>query len=180
MRLFISINFDKQVKDKIISVQKELKIWNVSGNFTPPENLHLTLVFFGEAEESRIRSIQAAMLQTQLPKFEFALKNINSFKSGKGDIFWLGVDNAQKLTELENRLVYNLNKRSLDALSHEKFTPHITLARDVNYENFDYILFNQNFKGIPVTADKICLMQSTRVKNRMVYTEIFKKNLFNE
>lgn len=48
MRLFIAINFNEDVIEDLVRLQAEFKRCRVAGNFTKPENLHLTLVFIGE------------------------------------------------------------------------------------------------------------------------------------
>ena len=52
MRLFIAINFDEETKQSIIAVQRRLREWG-RGNFSHPENLHLTLAFLGETAPER-------------------------------------------------------------------------------------------------------------------------------
>ena len=48
MRLFIAINFDGEALDDLVRLQTELRDCGAEGNFTRPENLHLTLAFIGE------------------------------------------------------------------------------------------------------------------------------------
>lgn len=48
MRLFIEINFNEDIIEDLVRLQAEFKRCRVAGNFTKPENLHLTLVFIGE------------------------------------------------------------------------------------------------------------------------------------
>ncbi len=52
MRLFVAINFSKDVKNALLAAIDELKGQAVSGNFTSPDNLHLTLAFIGESERA--------------------------------------------------------------------------------------------------------------------------------
>ena len=39
MRLFISINFDNNIKDSLLSVQEAMKLKGVRGHFTRPESV---------------------------------------------------------------------------------------------------------------------------------------------
>ena len=48
MRLFIAIKFNAKVINDLVKLQAELKDCGAEGNFTRPENLHLTLAFIGE------------------------------------------------------------------------------------------------------------------------------------
>ena len=47
MRLFVAINFDSITIENIAAVQGRLKALS-RGNFSRPENLHMTLAFLGE------------------------------------------------------------------------------------------------------------------------------------
>ena len=48
MRLFIALNFGKELLDAITGVQAEIRKLGIRGNYTKPANLHLTLAFIGE------------------------------------------------------------------------------------------------------------------------------------
>ena len=48
MRLFVAIQLNEKVKHSLLSIQEKLRRLGVRGNYTPPENLHLTLAFIGD------------------------------------------------------------------------------------------------------------------------------------
>ena len=48
MRLFIALNFDANTVDSLCRLQSLLRDNDVEGNYTKPENLHMTLSFIGE------------------------------------------------------------------------------------------------------------------------------------
>ena len=48
MRLFIAIQLSGKMKEALLDMQGQLRRLGVRGNYTPPENLHLTLAFIGE------------------------------------------------------------------------------------------------------------------------------------
>ena len=48
MRLFISLNFDANTVESLCNLQSMLRDNGVEGNFTKPQNLHMTLAFIGE------------------------------------------------------------------------------------------------------------------------------------
>ena len=45
MRLFIAVNFNENMKYALLKIQDELKKSGFKVNFTPEDNLHMTLVF---------------------------------------------------------------------------------------------------------------------------------------
>ena len=52
MRTFIAIELERDVRDYLAAVQTEVQGLCRRGNFTPVDNLHLTLHFLGEVGES--------------------------------------------------------------------------------------------------------------------------------
>ena len=48
MRLFIAINLSDDMKDALRAAQNTMRRAGVRGNYTPVENMHLTLAFIGE------------------------------------------------------------------------------------------------------------------------------------
>lgn len=77
MRLFVAINFSKDVKNALLAAIDELKGQAVSGNFTSPDNLHLTLAFIGESE--RASAIRGAIDRCAVPPFDLAVSREGHF-----------------------------------------------------------------------------------------------------
>lgn len=48
MRLFIAIQLNQKIKQLVSDVQDTFRWQQVKGNYTPEENLHITLAFIGE------------------------------------------------------------------------------------------------------------------------------------
>jgi 2''-5'' RNA ligase len=74
MRVFIAIEFEQPIKDYLNRIQKQIMSYSTDGNFSRPENFHLTLKFIGEVEPSFLGNITAAMAQ--------AVQGIKPFKLG--------------------------------------------------------------------------------------------------
>ena len=58
IRAFIAIDFPDEVVKEIARVQEVLGKRQFTGKMTEPENLHLTLKFFGEIDEEKLKSIR--------------------------------------------------------------------------------------------------------------------------
>jgi len=80
MRLFIAIKFNSEIKNALLSMQEQLKRANIRGNYTKPENLHLTLAFIGEYGDPDY--VLETLEQVKFKPFELALDGVGSF----GDI----------------------------------------------------------------------------------------------
>lgn len=167
MRLFIAINFDPQVKQKILEVQNKLRKIG-QGNFTKPENLHLTLAFLGEVAPDRMEAVKQAMKQLPVVPMALTFDRVGNFQRN-GGIWWIGLSENPELLKLQEKLRGLLTAAGFK-LETRRFSPHITLAREVSLSsNPD----QKNLLGAPFTAyaDTVSLMLSQRISGRLIYTE---------
>ncbi|OHB45184.1 MAG: 2'-5' RNA ligase, partial [Planctomycetes bacterium GWC2_45_44] len=84
MRLFIAIDIDDTVKYAVVKLQQRMKQSLRNGNglkWVEPEQMHLTLKFLGEVDESRIGEIGEAIKTACFEKkaFEFELSAVGTF-----------------------------------------------------------------------------------------------------
>jgi 2'-5' RNA ligase len=97
-----------------------------------PENLHLTLAFFGERAESSVRRIEAAMAEAATGTKSFAARaaNISGFPaSDRARVLFVGLqDGALELSTLHDRLIGALPP-DLKPVDADRFRPHLTFAR---------------------------------------------------
>ncbi len=167
MRLFISINFNDEIKNELIKVRDEIKADSVSGNFTDESNFHLTLVFIGEVSSADM--ICPILDKIETKSFELCLQGIDRFRRTGGDIFFAGVKKTKELIILQTTLKKELIKKGFKIETRD-YSPHVTLGRQVLSEKVRYSISN-----IPMIADKISLMKSERIQGKLVYTEIYKR-----
>jgi 2'-5' RNA ligase len=177
MRLFIAINFDDEVKGRLAAIQNGLRENSLGGNFSLYDNLHLTLVFLGEVASSRVGLLQKIMDNGADSSFSLCIRGIGSFSRGGGDILWAGIEANKSLSELYGRLYDQIADGGF-VLESRKFTPHLTLAREVRLrQGFDLVSFSKKTEAIHTKVSKISLMKSERLGGRLTYTEIFGRRL---
>jgi 2'-5' RNA ligase len=175
MRLFIAINFEEIIKNRLCEAIEQLRESSLQGNFTGRENLHLTLVFIGETQ--RADEIKRAMDAVHTEPFELKIGGLGLFKRQGGDLYWMGVEQRPALTAVYSRLYEELS-RSGFRLEDRPYKPHLTLAREVVLrDGFDRDTFDKAFPKMIVQVEKISLMKSERVGGRLVYTDIYDKRL---
>lgn len=171
MRLFITINFDEQTKQNIVSVQQQLKKF-ARGNFSHAENLHLTLAFLGEVHPNRVDDIKQAMNITEISPLTLTFDHVNFFKRNDGDLWWIGLAENKTLLDMQQKLCSHLSDAGF-ILENRRFSPHITLARKVRLHqnpNYDSLL-DTCFK---TDTDAISLMRSERINGKLTYTEQYR------
>lgn len=177
MRLFIAINFEEKVKLKLNEAQNYLKKYAAYGNFSSSENLHLTLVFLGETEAGRLFEIKNAIDNINIKPFKICISGLERFKKEGGDIYCIGIKPSFNLTKLHNNLLFNLKGLGLNFPA-GRFSPHITIARQTSLnKDFNKDTFNHDFGNIYSEVKKINLLESVKVSDKQVYTEIYFKKL---
>ena len=182
MRLFIAACLDPSTKNSIAEIQRQLRVHFSRANYSRPENLHVTLHFFGEGYDSQLNDISGAIDALSAIPFTLRLHGIGHFsrRSG-GDLWWLGIRNPSGLLALHSELSENilgaglyqsLNQREL------RFSPHITIAREVvTSRDFDERAFSEAMREIPCLVDTVGLMKSEYTGGRLVYTPLYSKTL---
>lgn len=163
MRVFIAIRFTQAFKEPIFEAQDALRDNGVRGNFTLPENLHLTLAFIGETD--RVDDIKAAVKEVVFEPFEIKTGRLGCF-NGRSKVIWLGIDGEKMLKAITAELRKNLDIRGID-YAKGRFQPHITLVRQPSDMPLDIDIESAN-----MTVKEISVMKSERISGRLVYTAL--------
>ncbi|MBI3335545.1 MAG: RNA 2',3'-cyclic phosphodiesterase [Candidatus Portnoybacteria bacterium] len=128
MRLFIAAPTSGELKKEIKRYQKTIA--HLPLRLTPPENLHITLVFLGEIPEENIPLIEEK-IQTVIKKFLIhnSLFLIpQNFQPGpdprRPRLAWLTLKASPSLLELQKRLAH-----ALATEEKRPFRVHITVTR---------------------------------------------------
>jgi RNA 2',3'-cyclic 3'-phosphodiesterase len=179
LRLFISVNCDNTVKNQLLTVQEKIKTQSVKGNFSLPENLHLTLVFIGETPADEVQSLTSAInkaLRPQITPFSLTFSTTGCFKHSNKELWWIGAErndvHIETLKTIRRRITEELLSKGI-SFDNRAFNPHITLGREISHES-PIIIPKQE---IIYPVNRISLMKSERVKGKLTYTEIFGLNL---
>ncbi|MCL1975920.1 MAG: RNA 2',3'-cyclic phosphodiesterase [Firmicutes bacterium] len=168
MRLFIAIEFPPPVKKLLAEYAATIGALALRANITLQENFHLTLAFLGDT--LTVTETCTALSEIQSAAFKLYSDKVGLFKRSHGNIYWLGLKSSSELQALHEQLSNSLAKMGMIA-EKRPFSPHITLARDV-----------QSLSGelaVPprfiVNATALSLMNSERIKGLLTYTTIYEK-----
>ena len=160
MRLFVAIRLSDGMKAALLAAQDELYDRGVRGNFTPEENLHLTLAFIGEYPDAE--GVLDALSEVSFAPFELALEGMGCF----GDLFWAGLKDSAPLEALARSVRRALAERGIP-FDRKRFSPHITLIRRAAGK-----LPGLQLRPESMSVDAFSLMRSDRGKKGMIYTEL--------
>ena len=125
LRVFLGLCLPNSVKDQLSPMKSGLP----KARWIDGENLHLTIRFIGEVEETLAGDIHDALSTLSFEAFPLRLKGIDCFHSrNKVRAVWTGTATSSHLKYLKRKVEMNLGRTGLPAES-RKFTPHVTLAR---------------------------------------------------
>ena len=179
IRLFIAVNCNDATKNLLLSVQDDIKAQSLKGNFSRPENLHLTLVFLGETPDDQVPAICAAIKEAMRPPvapFTLAFSQTGCFRHSDKELWWIGAQQTDPsliiLKNLRQRITGGLSAANI-AFDDRAFKPHITLGREIRH-NAPIVLRQQE---IALAVNRVSLMKSERINGATVYTEIFGQTL---
>ena len=160
MRLFIAVPLSREMKQALIDMQNTMYDGGVRGNYTPEENMHLTLAFIGEYPDSE--PVLDALSAISFSPFDIRLNGTGCF----GDLWWAGISDSPPLSEVVRRLRRALAENSIP-FDRKRFSPHITLIRRASGKMPEIRL-----QPAAMTVRTISLMRSDRGKGGMIYTEL--------
>jgi len=134
MRVFLAVDLDAKVKSGIASMIERLKGSNGALKWVKPENIHVTLYFFGEVTEKDCISLQQLLKKAlkAIHPFTISVKGVAGFPSLlRPRVLWVGIDNPTKELETIYSLVSRHLQESTIGISRDTkgYTPHVTVAR---------------------------------------------------
>lgn len=179
MRTFIAIELAPEEREYLTSVQTETQKHCRRGNYTPQENLHITLHFLGELQPSDVEYVKEAMFEAAQRNrgFDLKLGPIGFFGRGDRGILWIGLEKNDSLQRLFLSLEKSLERQGF-AREKKGFSPHITLGREVEPQrSFADVQKSVVMKGRSFTVETITFMESVRRGPRLIYKPLYRQSL---
>lgn len=171
MRCFIAIELDGDTRAVLTNIQKRLSDTGVEGNFTRPENLHLTLKFLGEIDSSAFKEVNKIIknISARYQSFVLTMDKIGKFDKGNRKIIWAGICGSRELEQLFSTIDNEISG-ILPIEREKRYVPHITLAREATVAD-DFLansIFNDELMH-SFRVSGISLMESTRQDGKLTY-----------
>ncbi|MDO4973784.1 MAG: RNA 2',3'-cyclic phosphodiesterase [Eubacteriales bacterium] len=160
MRLFVAVRLSPELRKALIQVQNAMRDHGVRGNFTPEENLHLTLAFIGDYPDEQ--AVLDALSTVRFTPFTLSLDGVGCF----GDLWWAGVQESAPLAALARRVRRALAENGIP-FDRKRFSPHITLIRKASRD-----AAGMAAAPVSMSVDAFSLMRSDRGRRGMIYTEL--------
>ena len=171
MRVFIAIELLEEAKAEIERIQKDLKKQNLfEGKMTEKENLHLTLKFLGEIDDSRTEEVKKRLRKIKFPEFKAALGEAGVFSEDFVRIVWIKLDgNVTGLQKEVDNALKELFKPEF------RFMSHLTIARVKNVKDkkrlLDY-LSSAKISKIEFPVSGFALKSSELTEKGPIYADL--------
>lgn len=131
VRAFLAIPLPQQLKDAVKTLQRNLRAQIPDARWVRPENLHLTLHFFGDVEQETLENIKVSVLSVKGCKrpFPVEVKGLGAFPNrNRPRILWLGLEPKDQLRQLHENCREQLQQAGLVTES-RPYSPHLTIGR---------------------------------------------------
>ena len=165
MRRSIAIPFSGEFKGELIRVQNEMKVNGVRGNFSRPENLHVTVAFLGEVKDPA--PAMKALASVPVPELRLTSGPLGNF----GELLWIGLRKNSALEEYVAEVRHALDNAGVE-YDRKKFRPHITLVRRADWPYQVLVEELAEVHRVRMTVDRVCLMKSERLNGKLTYTVV--------
>ena len=187
IRSFIALELeDIETKEQIISFGQRLKINQPKLKLVEPQNLHMTVKFLGNIEESLAPKIYTILKEKVNEKmfqgktYEFNLIGTGQFR--KYSVIWIKLKgNIQFLQDIKDTVEMQLNnKLKIVKDKRNEFAPHLTIGRlksnKINYKTFEIfkklIQEHKNYEFGPFHISEIKLKKSVLTPQGPIYSDL--------
>jgi 2'-5' RNA ligase len=132
IRAFLAVESSSELRARTTILIRELASCPAAVKWVQPENLHLTLKFFGDVKERDVAEISSAAAQAvaTLPSFNIECDRLGAFPNdGRPRTVWIGVRRGEEeMVALHDAIDNTLAKLGF-ARERRRFHPHITVGR---------------------------------------------------
>jgi len=161
--LFVAIKPPAYILDGITPLQKGIE----GVRWSPRENLHITLGYFGLVSNEFAEILDHELAIRPGTGFELRLRGADIFGGSRPRTLWLGVEQSPALDALHKH-VRRAARRSKTDMETRNYTPHLSLAYmrgGVALGDLSRFLRRHiNFKSKPFLVDQFALYSSNTQK----------------
>jgi 2'-5' RNA ligase len=140
LRLFAALTPPDDVIDQLLPVQRGV----AGARWSPRENLHITLCFYGDIDERAAEELDGELAAIPARSFALALKGAGFFGKADPHALYIGVDDDGSLRELAGACERAARRTGVKT-DLRKYTPHLTVASLAHAEIGDVIAFTQAY-----------------------------------
>ena len=175
IRTFLALPAQSHAQRAIADIQTKLKAAQADVKWESNDRFHITLVFLGNAEQSKLELLSAALTKSvrEFPSFKIMYESIGTFPNlQKPRIVWIGIRSNQMVLDLQS-MTGNICAEFGFPKEERMFHPHITLGRvkeNCNLVRLTETIKTITFEPIEMFCSEILLMKSDLYPSGSIYT----------
>ncbi len=133
IRTFIAFDLGPAIRDRTVSLQKNLGSTGADVKWVEEANLHLTLLFLGEVDNRELMAVSRAVADAAAghSAIELSIEGTGCFPNMRRPrVVWIGVGKGlEEVRALHKALEEPLLELGCYRREERQFTPHVTLGR---------------------------------------------------
>jgi RNA 2',3'-cyclic 3'-phosphodiesterase len=182
MRTFIAVNLPVEIQQAVGEYIDSIKEYMEGIKWVEPENLHFTIKFLGEVENSDINKIKDCIsnVAREYGEFSIGLSDTGFFPSDfRPKIVWIGIDGGEdSLLDLYQDMEQCFEQYGFDREA-KTFSPHLTIGRVKKFKDVTVPQNLPDFKPVEFSVSRLAVMKSTLTPEGPIYEKIFESELNN-
>jgi 2'-5' RNA ligase len=179
LRAFAALKLPENVISSIKRVQEDIKSYRLPVRWVRPENIHLTIKFFGDILQSDVAEIEAVLksFACGYAPFSLSAKGAGIFPGiSRPRIIWAGISgDTARLLDFRNSLETKFDETGFKK-EERPFKGHLTIGRfrgkTDSRKLFEALKKVQDFESEVFVAGKLSLYKSDLKPEGPVYTEL--------
>jgi 2'-5' RNA ligase len=132
IRTFLAIEIGDEIRRRAADLIKSLRSDGDDIKWVEPQNLHFTLNFLGDVDDTEVHDVcrVAAQVAEKIPLFELRCVGVGAFPHvGNPRTIWLGVgEGSEAMCNLQEALSVGLADLGFPR-EHRRYKPHLTMGR---------------------------------------------------
>lgn len=132
VRTFLALPLDERIVKSLVEAQRSLSAAGAHVRWVQPENLHLTVQFLGDVEETLLPEVcrLAEGAAGQSEPFEFSVAGLLSAPpAGRMRMVWVGIEEPTGRLEAMHARLEEAYAQLGFKTENRRFHPHLTLGR---------------------------------------------------
>jgi RNA 2',3'-cyclic 3'-phosphodiesterase len=184
-RMFCAFELPEGLRRSIAEHSQKVReaVPEAAASWSRPENIHLTVKFFGNVDPATVPVISAtaARVVKEFSSIQIAVGKTGVFpRPSRPQVLWIGVeDQSGGLLKLQQRLEDGFAREGFPK-EDRAFRPHLTIARIRRPQNADHLAeahLGLEFSNVAVSLNELVLIRSELSPKGSQYTAISRHRL---
>lgn len=167
---------------KFTEVRRVLEATRADIRFVETENIHLTLKFLGEIEQSLVEQVSQVVEGTSFQPFTARIERVGVFPNlRRPRVVWAGItEGASRLEEMWSEIDGELSKLGFER-ERRRFSAHITIGRVRSGRNRDKLVHEisslSDYVFGDLHVDRVALKKSVLTPRGPIYSTLAESNV---